>query len=86
MTRGVRIIIPGITSKAPMLFILLSNAMGKSRVEIIYVGIGLASNFVSKNEINPIVYNAPNLCTVLDGIGERTFATRSAKSGLPDSS
>jgi len=64
----------------------LSNAIRKSRVEFIYVGIGFASIFVSKNEINPIVYNAENLCTDIDGIGEYTFATRTAKSGLPDSS
>ena len=77
MIQGVRIIIiPRITSKAPMPFTLLSNAMRKSRVEIIYVGIGLVSIFVSKNEINPIVYIAPNLCTVSNGIGARTSLPR----------
>jgi hypothetical protein len=59
-----------------MLFILLSNAIRKSRVEFIYVGIGLASIFVSKNEINPIVYNATNLCTVSNGIGVHTSLPR----------
>ncbi len=59
-----------------MPFILLSNAMRKSRVEIIYVGNGLVSNFVSKNEISPIVYIAPNLCTVSNGIDARTSLLR----------
>lgn len=59
-----------------MPFILLSDSMRKSRVEFIYVDIGLASIFVSKNEIKPIIYNAPDLCTVSNGNGVHTSLPR----------